>query len=67
MFFTEKEINEIFEKAGVTIVDNECENEDNHIAPKVLEYLENKWERKLIENDQDLIEIGKKLLKEFDD
>jgi len=66
MFFTEQEIDQIFEKAGVVIADNECVNKDNHIAPQVLKYLEDKWEKNINKND-DLIEIGKKLLKEIDD
>ena len=67
MYFTDQEIELMFEKAGVAISDNECKDQENHIAPQVLEYLENKWEKGEIKDDNDLIEIGKTLLRNFND
>ena len=66
-YFTEQEIDSMFEKAGVKISDNECEHQENHIAPQVLEYLKDKWENKNTKDDSDLIELGKTLLRNFDD
>jgi hypothetical protein len=69
MFFTEKEIDKMFTEAGIAVVDEKCENKDNHISPKVLEYLENKWgKREEYEKENArLKKIGEELLKEIDE
>jgi len=68
MFITEKDIDQAFKEAGVVISDKECSHQDNHIHPKVFEYLEKKWNRAEYEKENEKLEkLGKELLREIDE
>ena len=64
---TLNEIDIAFKEAGIEIVDTECEKIENHISPKIVKYLEEKWETKskYEKENQELKKIGDELLKEI--